>query len=71
MTTVPTSDTSAVLDKNNNNNNNEVGKENSFEYTEFQRCSLCHITGDDISRTTKGIINAAMVLEATMVSSAM
>jgi hypothetical protein len=31
-------------------------------------CSSCHITGTDISRATKEITNAIMMLKATMVS---
>jgi hypothetical protein len=34
----------------------------------FQRCSLCHIKGDDISRATKGITNATMLSKTTVLS---
>jgi hypothetical protein len=33
----------------------------------FQSYSIRHITGDDVSRATKGIINVTLVSKATLV----
>jgi hypothetical protein len=39
----------------------EIGKCTVWNKLKFQRCHSCHITGDDISRATKGISNSTTV----------
>jgi hypothetical protein len=45
---------------------NKFGRMYSLEYTEIPKVSLRRITGDEVSRATKGMTNVRTISEATM-----